>query len=133
MASDAENGRRINRNDVNALFIFLHYFAHACHQAKEEPYCFYSEAVGDIQTCGRCYTRAVAGSFTEHTEEQSLVEQAQLAPFSERRSEFVESARKLGKILSGHTLKEEQVVFPITRKILTRKEADEVLTRTAFL
>jgi hemerythrin-like domain-containing protein len=39
MASDAENGRRINRNDVNALFIFLHYFAHACHQAKEEPYC----------------------------------------------------------------------------------------------
>jgi hemerythrin-like domain-containing protein len=101
MASDAENGRRINRNDVNALFIFLHYFAHGWHQAKEEPYCFYSEAVGDIQSCGRCYTRAIAGSFTEHTEGRSLVEQAQLALFSERRSEFVESARKTRRLERG--------------------------------
>src|SRR5262245_52374448 len=40
MITDAENDRRINRSDVNALLIFLHYFADACHQAKEEAILF---------------------------------------------------------------------------------------------
>jgi hemerythrin-like domain-containing protein len=130
MASDAENGRRINRNDVNALLIFLHYFADACHQSKEETILFpilrqseTSNRVGDV------IREQLQDLLTEHTEERSLVEQTQLALFSERPSEFVESARKLGKILSEHALKEEQVLFPIARKILTRKEAEEVLTR----
>jgi hemerythrin-like domain-containing protein len=65
----------------------------------------------------------------EHSEERSLLEETQLALFSERPSEFIESARKLGKALSEHALKEEQVLFPIARKILSQKEAGEVLTR----
>jgi hemerythrin-like domain-containing protein len=40
MASDAENGRRVNRNDVNALLIFLHYFAEPVIRPRKKPYCF---------------------------------------------------------------------------------------------
>src|SRR5262249_36140525 len=41
----------------------------------------------------------------EHSEERSLVAETQLALFSERPSEFAESARKLVKVLSEHALK----------------------------
>jgi hemerythrin-like domain-containing protein len=130
MASDAENGRRINRNDVNALLIFLHYFADACHQAKEETILFpiLRESETSIRVEG-VVREQLEDLLKEHSEERSLVEETQLALFSERPSDFIESARKLGKVLSEHALKEEQVLFPIARKILTRKEAEEVLTR----
>jgi hemerythrin-like domain-containing protein len=67
MAGDAENGRRVNRNDVNALLIFLHYFADACHQAKEETILFpilrqsgASIRVGDV------IRKQLQGLLTEH-------------------------------------------------------------------
>jgi regulator of cell morphogenesis and NO signaling len=130
MTNDAGNGRRINRNDVNALLIFLHYFADACHQAKEETILFpilrQSEASIRVEGVIR---EQLQDLLKEHSQERSLVEETQLALFSERPSEFVESARKLAKILSEHALKEEQVLFPLAKKILTRKEADEVLMR----
>src|SRR5262249_43190907 len=90
MASDAENGRRINRNDVNALLIFLHYFADACHQAKEETILFpilkqskTSIRVEDVMR------EQVQDLLKEHNEERSLMEETQLALFSERPSEFI--------------------------------------------
>src|SRR5262249_2894738 len=103
MASDAENGRRINRNDVNALLIFLHYFADACHQAKEEAILFpilrQSEASIRVEGVVR---EQLQDLLKEHSEERSLVEETQLALFSERPSEFIESARKLVNVLSEH-------------------------------
>jgi len=130
MASDVENGRRINRNDVNALLIFLHYFADAFHQDREESILF--PILRQSQTSIRmedAIREQLQDLLKEHNEERSLVEETQLALFSDRPSEFVERARKLEQVLSEHTLKEEQVLFPIARKILTRKEADEVLMR----
>jgi hemerythrin-like domain-containing protein len=130
MARDAEDGRRINRNDVNALLIFLHYFADACHQAKEETILFPILRQSEIPIRVEGVVRGqLQDLLKEHSEERSLVEETQLALFSGRPSEFIESACKLVKILSEHALKEEQVLFPIARKILTQKEADEVLMR----
>jgi hemerythrin-like domain-containing protein len=130
MVSDAENGRRINRNDINALLIFLHYFGDVCHQAKEETILFpiLRQSETSIRVEG-VVRGQLEDLLKEHIEERSLLEETQLALFSERPSEFIESARKLGKTISEHAFKEEQVLFPIARKILTREEADEVLTR----
>jgi hemerythrin-like domain-containing protein len=130
MARDAENGRRIDRNDVNALLIFLHYFADACHQAKEETILFpiLRQSETSIRVEG-VVREQLEDLLKEHSEERSLVEETQLALFSEQPSEFIERARKLGKVLSEHALKEEQVLFPIAMKILSQKEAGEVLTR----
>jgi hemerythrin-like domain-containing protein len=59
---------------------------------------------------------------TEHSEERALIEKTQIALFSEQPSEFIASARKLTQILSEHALKEEQMLFPIAEKVLTKKK-----------
>jgi hemerythrin-like domain-containing protein len=40
MVQDAEHGVAIDKHDINALLIFLHYFGDVCHQAKEESILF---------------------------------------------------------------------------------------------
>src|SRR5262249_23656981 len=119
-----------NRNDVNALLIFLHYFADACHQAKEETILFpilrRSEKSIRVE---RVVQAQLEDLLNEHSEERSLLQETQLALFSEQPAEFIESASKLVKVLSEHALQEEQVLFPIASRILTQKDADEVLAR----
>src|SRR5262249_30245907 len=78
MASDVEEGRRINRNNVNALLIFLHYFGDACHQAKEETILF--PILRQSQTSIRVedgIRDQLQDLLKEHNEERSLVEETQ--------------------------------------------------------
>ena len=130
MTQDAEHGVRIDRHDVNALLIFLHYFADACHQAKEEsilfPALMRSRAAIRVEGGVR---KQVKDLSDEHGAERSLIEKAQLALFSEDPIEFIATARKLTEVLSEHALKEEQVLFPIAEKILTPEEANELVMR----
>jgi hemerythrin-like domain-containing protein len=130
MIHDAEQGLAIDKHDINALLIFLHYFADACHQAKEENILFpilrKSETSLPLENAVR---EQLNDLLSEHSEERSLIEKTQVALFSEQPYEFIATARKLTQILSEHALKEEQVLFPIAEKLLTRKEADEVVMR----
>jgi len=64
-----------------------------------------------------------------HSEERSLIEETQVALFTDRRSEFIANARGLVKLLSEHLTKEESFLFPLAEQILTREKASEVSRR----
>jgi branched-chain amino acid transport system ATP-binding protein len=128
MTDAAEMGVTINRHDVNALLIFLHYFGDSRHQAKEENVLF---PVLRQRTASLRLTASqhdlLRDLLAEHNDERLLIEKVQLALFSDRPSEFVAPARRLTRMLSQHVLQEEQVLFPLAEKIVTNKEADDLL------
>ena len=130
MTENAENGVPAGKHDVNALLIFLHYFADAYHQGKEEDVLFpllrQSQSTLRMEDRMRSQLEAL---LREHNEERSLIERTQLTLFSENTSGFIENARKLKQILSEHALKEEQVLFPMAEKILTPAEAQDASLR----
>ena len=130
MARRAEQGITIDRHDVNALLIFLHYFVDACHQTKEETILFpvlrQSRGVFTVEESVKDQLRNL---LKEHTEERTLVEKTNIQLFSDKPSEFVASARKLVRFLTEHAMNEEQVLLPLAAKVLTREEADQVAMR----
>jgi hemerythrin-like domain-containing protein len=122
MTKQVEQGVGVDRHDVNALLIFLHYFADACHQAKEETILFpaLQESVG--------FTSSLEpGSLLKkHNQERSLIEQMQVTLFTETPPQFIASARRLIDVLSEHVTNEESVLFPLAEQILTREKAIEI-------
>jgi hemerythrin-like domain-containing protein len=129
MMADDECGPSIDKHDVNALLIFLHYFVDTYHQAKEEGILF--PVLKGSQTSGQTGTARdqLEKLLAEHHEERSLIEKTQLALFSMKRSEFIENAEKLVHALRKHILMEEQLLFPLADKILTEREDMEALTQ----
>jgi hemerythrin-like domain-containing protein len=131
MMRNAELDPSINIHDVNALLIFLHYFADIYHQGKEESILFPILRRSQRFIRGDFAREELAGLLAEHSEERWLIEKAQLALFSKEPSEFIENARTLAQVLSEHALKEEQELFPMAEETLTQPEAEEVSRRFA--
>jgi hemerythrin-like domain-containing protein len=133
MTELAEKHNSGDRHDVNALLIFLHYFADACHQAKEENVLFpalrQSKAYVGSRSSQNRWVERLERLLEAHQEERFLVEKTQIALFSEKSSEFAKNARKLIDLLSRHCLEEEQSLFPMAERALTREEANTVLMR----
>jgi len=125
MRAKVERGDSTDRHDVNALLIFLHYFADACHQAKEESILF--PVLERVKK--RAPSMELEGLLEEHNQERSLIEQTQITLFTEEHREFIQNVRKLIDLLSGHMVKEEQVLFPLAEQILTREEAAQLGVR----
>lgn len=125
MTKQAEQGVHIDRHDVNALLIFLHYFADACHQAKEEKILF------PVLESSEGFTSSLgpATLVEEHNQERLLIEEMQVALFTEKDSEFIASARRLMDVLSEHVTKEESVLFPLAEQFLTKEKAAEIRDR----
>ena len=122
MTDRAEQNVQVDRHDVNALLIFLHYFGDACHQAKEETILFPA-----LQSSEGFTSSFEPGTLlTGHNEERALIEQTQLTLFTDKHSEFVANARRLIDLISEHLTKEENVVFPLAEQILTREKAMEI-------
>lgn len=129
MVHDAEHDVAIDKHDINALLLFLHYFGDTFHQAKEEeiliPILKRSKESTHVQKAQEHSQDAL----TEHNEQRTLIEKAQLALFSDQPSEFTAGARKLIQRLSEHILMEEAALFPAAEKVLTQEEAQEVVMR----
>jgi hemerythrin-like domain-containing protein len=132
MVLEAESGAPIDRHAVNALLIFLHYFADVCHQAKEETILFpalresLSLKSAQVEDDVR---KQLEHLLTEHTADRSLIEQTQLELFSENPNEFVGNARKLAHLLSSHASEEERVLFPLAEEILNSSQAQDLAMR----
>ena len=129
MLHDAEHGLSIDEHDVNALLIFLHYFADTYHQAKEENILFPLLRRSEKFMHGDSAREELEQLFAEHGEQRWLIEKAQLALFAKKPSEFIENAGTLVQVLSEHALKEEHALLPIAEEILTQLEAEEVSMR----
>ena len=121
IASKVESGISIDRHDVNALLLFLHCFADAYHQLKQENILFPIVGAHDREQ--------VRQLLKEDKEQRSAIEKARIALFSEQPFEFVASARKLTHLLWEHVLKEERVLFPIAEEIVTQEQANTITMR----
>jgi hemerythrin-like domain-containing protein len=126
MTEQLEQGVPVDRHDVNALLIFLHYFADACHQAKEESILF--PALKSSEKYHN-YQNDLEALLEEHSEDRSLIEGTQALLFTDRQSEFNASARKLSSLLSEHAKKEEDILLPLAQQIMSSKTAQEVAMR----
>jgi len=130
MASDVENGVSIDKHDMNALLIFLHYFADAYHQLKQENILFpiFKESQKSVWIEPEVREQ-LHDLLKEDKEERSAIEKTRIALFSEDPFDFVASARKLTRLLWEHALKEEQILFPIAERIITPEQADVIVMR----
>ena len=125
MTDRAEHGTAPDPHDVNALLIFLHYFGDVCHQSKEESILFAA-----LRSPQEFPSRGVSENLLqEHHEERSLIERAQLVLFTDQQDEFIRSARNVIALLSEHADKEDQILFPLAERTLTREQANDVAAR----
>jgi hemerythrin-like domain-containing protein len=122
MTDRVADGTWTERHDVNALLIFFHYFGDVLHQAKEESILFPALKSSDEFAS----SPELEGLLGEHNEERGLIEKAQFALFTDKKDEFIASARKVIDLLSEHADEEEQVLFPLANKILRLAKAREV-------
>ena len=125
MTGRVESGAWPDRHDVNALLLFLHYFADVCHQGKEE-----SILLPAIQA-GRDRGSPVEAShfMEEHHESRSLIEETQLMLFTDKDREFVATARNLIDLIARHAEEEEAVLFPFAEKSLTPEQDAELTAK----
>jgi len=119
-------GYFVDIHTVNAVLLFLHSYADRCHQAKEETILFpaLQQALHDQSDC----TVDLESLIAEHREECNLIENAQIALFTDD-SNFLKHAGKLIDLVSEHINKEERMVFPIMEQILTESETVAIGTR----
>jgi hemerythrin-like domain-containing protein len=113
-------GDSVDVHDVNAILLFLHSFADCCHQEKEESLLFpaLKWALHDQQEPALDIESLIAA----HREECDLIGKTQTALFTGARSLFAEYARQLIELFTEHLAREEQVLFPLSEKILTEQQ-----------
>ena len=116
-----ENGISVDKHDVNALLSFLHCFADAYHQLKQENILFPIVGAHDREE--------VQHLLKEDKEQRCAIEKTRIALFSEQPFEFVVTARKLTHLLWEHILKEERILFPIAEEIVTPEQASTITMR----
>jgi hemerythrin-like domain-containing protein len=127
MADRAEHGTMPDRHDINALLLFLHYFADECHQAKEETILFPALERSGTTFRGEASVRTkLQGLIHEHSGERSLIEETQRRLFSDTPSDFLGTARSVIRILYNHSIEEEKKLFPLAEQVLTPDEAAQV-------
>jgi hemerythrin-like domain-containing protein len=124
MANRVEAGEAPAREDVNGLLEFLRRFADELHQAKEENIVFPAFA----NACRKDEFEAAKHMLFEHDRDRSLIQGVQEALETKRASDFVYFSNRLVDLLGAHTYKEEQVLFPMIDRALS-KEQDEQISR----
>jgi hemerythrin-like domain-containing protein len=124
MTEQANHGMQVDIHDVHALLLFLHYFADASHQAKEEAILFPALDASEAFTSSKAQIL-----LKDHNGERSLIEETQIALFTDRHSEFIASARRLTDLLSEHLIREESFLFPLAEQVLTQEEGMEISRR----
>jgi hemerythrin-like domain-containing protein len=67
--------------------------------------------------------------FAEHKEDRGLIERRQMALITDRPDKFIMNARKLIHLLSEHTEREEQLLFPLAERILTMANEDRIVVK----
>jgi hemerythrin-like domain-containing protein len=125
MTDQAERGTPVDRHDINALLVFLHYFGDVLHQAKEESILFPALKSSDEFT----FSSELELLLSEHTIHRGLIEKVQFALFTDQQEEFIVGARKVADLLSEHADKEERVLFPLANRILRLEKAVEIAAK----
>jgi hemerythrin-like domain-containing protein len=107
----------IDVHNVNALLLFLQYYAERCHHTKEESIVFPAirRALKDQHIDSTLDLKQLTA---EHREQCELIAKMQIALFSGDPAYFARQAGQLTRLVSEHLLKEERMVFPVIEELL---------------
>lgn len=124
MAARADQGERLDQNDVESVLSFLRFFADDHHQTKEESILFPALLKASRAEEHACLCRMTF----EHNQQRSLVEGIEDALHTRKGSDFVYYVRRLSNIVRAHIEEEDNVLFKHADALLTAEE-DERISR----
>jgi hemerythrin-like domain-containing protein len=124
MADQASDMKMPEAADVEDLLQFFRRFADDHHQGKEEAVLFPALRTGNAEV-----TKGPLGQMLfEHEQERSLVEGLEDALRTRKHEDFAYYGNRMAKILSNHIYKEDNILFDLVERVITR-EVDERLLK----
>jgi hemerythrin-like domain-containing protein len=121
MAANMEEGESVDTVDISDLLRFLRVFGDEHHQAKEESVLFPA-----LLCMARLQHAPLRHMMFEHDQERSLIEGLEDALKTRRGSDFRHYAGRLSGILRNHINKENNILFDIVEKSLSREQHNQV-------
>ncbi len=121
MAGKVRNGERLDPEDVEALLHFLRSFEDEDHQTKEETALF-----PQLMQSAPAEERSFRQMLFEHDQERSLVGGLEEALKTEKGTDFISYAHRLSAILRNHIYKEDNILFDIVEKCLSKQQDEKV-------
>ncbi len=118
MADRAKEGAMPDANDVESLLNFFRRFGDEHHQGKEETVLFPALRNTDVgKTNG-----PLRQMMFEHDQERSLIEGLENALHTKHPDDFAYYSRRLADVLSNHIYKEDNILFDLVEKTITRED-----------
>ncbi|MBI2846522.1 MAG: hemerythrin domain-containing protein [Chloroflexi bacterium] len=128
MAEALEMGQKVDVETLKGIVEFMRTFADKCHHGKEEAYLF-PTLVGKGVPVRGC---PLAILTAEHLRGRTLVRElsetteAYAKDGPEAKRALVECLRDMTNLYPNHIWKEDYLLFPMTNKILTSEEQQEL-------
>jgi len=129
IATRLERNEAVSAEDLQEILEFLQVFADGCHHAKEEDLLFPAmEQAGmprnqgpigvmlDEHVVGRGYVRAMARAVEAYAQGEAAAGR-----------EIARNANGYVALLSGHIQKEDQILYPLARRMLSEQEDRRLL------
>jgi hemerythrin-like domain-containing protein len=121
MAADMEKGEPIDPVDIKDVLRFLRVFGDEHHQAKEESVLFPA-----LLGVARLQQAPLRHMLFEHDQERSLIEGLEDALKTKKGPDFCHYAGRLSGLLRNHIDKENNILFDIVEKSLSKEQHDHV-------
>jgi hemerythrin-like domain-containing protein len=121
MAAKIRNGELFDPKDVEAMLHFLRAFDDGYHQTKEETALF-----PQLMQSAPAEERSFRQMLFEHDQERSLVEGLEEALRTGKGMDFIRYAQRLSAILRNHICKEENILFDIVEKFLSKEQDEKI-------
>jgi hemerythrin-like domain-containing protein len=121
MAANIEKGDPVHPVDIEDVLRFLRVFGDEHHQAKEESVLFPA-----LLGVARLQHAPLRHMLFEHDQERSLIEGLEDALKTKNGSDFRHYARRLSGLLRNHIDKENNILFDIVEKSLSKEQREQV-------
>ena len=121
MAANMEKGDPVDPVDIKDVLRFLRVFGDEHHQAKEESVLF-----PVLLSVARLQHAPLRHMLFEHDQERSLIEGLEDALKTKKGPDFLHYASRLSELLRNHIDKENNILFDIVEKALSKEQHDQV-------
>lgn len=118
-----EAGSSVDEGDISDMLGFLKVFADRCHHGKEEDFLFPALVRAGISE----QEVSLRSLLSEHARGRELVCAMEEASFPKLRpAEFMAAAHGYLELLTAHIRKENELLFPLAGKLLSKQQAEEL-------
>lgn len=124
MAKRVERHEALEHDDVDAVLRFLRVFGDDFHQSREESGLF-----PELLRKAHGQEAPLRQMLFEHEQERSLVEGLEDSLYTKNGKEFAHFAHRLIELLRNHVRKEDNILFGITERMLTKEQDEQVVAQ----